>query len=209
MRGKIIWLTALAVLQTLTGLFLAGFLIFHLLGNSLINLGENTFNSYTSHLDHSNTLIQIAIWLVITVGLIHGLNGSRIIWRYFKKTPAVCGFLSENKQRGSFLWYAHFTAGLIIGITAAVHLAVSYLMETELITTAEIIKVRLQNNYYLASIILLLIAVVFHICYGLRTICIKYGILTRHQQKKINAILVIIFIVMVIVGINNLLVFRG
>lgn len=207
-NNKVIWQTALAILQTLTGLFLAGFLIFHVFGNSLINFGEGVFNSYTSKLDHSSLLIQIAIWLVAIIGLAHGANGMRIAWRYFRKTPAVYGFLADTKYRGSVLWYAHFVSGLVIGITAVVHFVIAYLIEAEPITTTEIIRERLQNNYYLALMILLLISVVFHICYGLRTISVKYGILTKHQ-RKIEAILVIIGIVLAVIGINNLLVFGG
>ena len=207
-NNKVIWQTILTILQTLTGLFLAGFMIFHVFGNSLINFGENVFNSYASHLDHSNALIQIGILLIITVGLIHGLNGLRIAWRYFKKTPSVWSFLSDTKYRGSVLWYAHFTAGIIIGITAIVHLIVAYLAEAEPITTAEIIRERLQNNYYFALMILLLISVVFHICYGLRTVSVKYGVLTKHQ-RKIEIILVVVAVVLVIIGVNNLLLFKG
>lgn len=197
-----------AVIQTLTGLFLAGFLIFHIFGNSLINFGKNVFDSYASRLSHSNLLVQTAIWLLIIVGLIHGLNGLRIVWRYFKKTPAVYGFLADTKYRGSFLWYAHFASGVIIGITAVIHLAISYFIEAEPVTTAEIIRARLQSSYYLALMILLLVAVVFHICYGLKTISVKYGILAKHE-KKIRIILLVTGLVFVIVGINNLFVFRG
>ena len=205
-KNKVIWQTFLAVLQTLTGVFLAGFIVFHLLGNSVINFGEDWMNYYIGHLDKTVFWVKIGIWIIAIALLAHGLNGLRIVWRYFKKTPEIPKFLAETKYRGSFLWYAHFSTGLLMVIFAAVHMALAYFGEKESITTVELIRARLQNDYYFILMNLLLLAVIFHACYGIKTIFVKYGFFARHQ-RKIAVILLIAGIVCAILGINNLLLY--
>ncbi|MBI2450252.1 MAG: hypothetical protein HYV47_01805 [Candidatus Nealsonbacteria bacterium] len=208
MRKAIFWHTALAVLQTLTGIFLASFLLFHLLGNSVINFGENAMNSYMSHLDKTTFLIKAGIWLLGIALLTHGLNGLRIVLRYFRKTSEIPGFLDDTKYRNSFLWYVHFSAGLLIAIFVAVHLALAYFGEKESVTTVELIKKRLQNDYYFILMNLFLIAVIFHACYGIRSIFVKYGFLVKHQ-RKISIILLILGIIFTLLGMNNLMLYGG
>lgn len=207
-KSVILWQTALFLLQTLTGTVLVLFGAFHLFGNSIINFGESWFNSYLAHLDHQNIAIQILIWLLVAGLAMHGLNGLRIILRYYKKIPNLPGFLIDTKYRSSFLWFAHFSTGIIMGIFVTVHLILACIGNEEPITTAEAIKLQVQNNYYFALMNLLLAAGVFHGCCGIRNIFTKYGILAKHRDK-INAALLIIGVALVVLGVNNLFVFRG
>jgi len=207
LKNKVIWQTGLAVLQTLTGAILLGFAFFHLMGNSVINFGENWMNFYTSHLDKSNFLIKTALWLIAVALIGHGLNGFRITLRYFKKIPEIPRFLADTNYRGSFLWCVHFVTGSIMAVALIFHLTAAWFGASEPITTVETIKFHLKNGYYFALMILLLLSGIFHACYGTRTILVKYGILTAHQSK-IGFILFITGIVLAILGINNLLLYK-
>ena len=208
MKRKILWQTFLAVLQTITGAGLVIFLAVHLFGSSMINFGETGFNAYTTHLDHSNLLIQGLIFLIAVAVFAHGLNGLRIVWRYFKKGKEVHQYLINMKYRDSFLWYVHFATGIFMGLFVTVHLIVDCFGAKEAITTAEIVKTRLQNDWYLACMILLLVCVIFHACCGTRNILIKYGLLPKHQ-RKIQIALLIGGLAITIFGIHNLWLFRS
>lgn len=206
MKNKVILQTVLAVLQTLTGAGLVLFFAGHFFGISTIKFGGGWFDYYASHLDHSNLLIEILIWLVVLAVFLHGINGLRVVLHYFRKAGSLPGFLIDTKYRDSFLWYAHFSAGILIGITVISHLIIDC-FTAEAVTTAEMVKDRLQNDWYFASMALLLVSVIFHGCCGVRNIFVKYGFLTKHHQK-IKIALLIIGVILTILGMHNLFLFR-
>lgn len=199
--------TILAVLQTLTGIFLAGFAAIHFLGLSTINFGENILGSYVSHLDKTNPLILVLVFLVIAVIMGHGINGFRVVLRYFKKAPEVHSHIVDTKYRNSIFWYFHFVSGIMMAIMLCAHLAIACLGNHHAITTIDVIKEHLKHNWYFASIIALLSFGIFHTLFGVRTIFVKYHLLPKYQTAIKTALIVTGLIVMA-VGIHNLLLFR-
>lgn len=208
MKKEIILETFLAVFQTLTGLFLVGFMTVHFFGNSLINFGPEWFNLYASHLDKTTLLIKGFLWLVGLFVLFHGLNGLRIVFRHFRNPRETTHYIFETRYRSSSMWYLHLIAGILIFVLLTVHLIIACLSSGASPTVARMIAEHLKNGYYFISIVVLLTAVIFHMLFGLRTILVKYGLLVK-EQKKINVILFITGVILLILGINNLLLFRG
>ena len=206
---KLIFQTALSIMQTVSGAFLVMFMVVHLFGNSLITLGgEEWFNFYTSHLDKTHFFIKFAVYMIAVLTLCHGLNGLRIIFRYLKKPIETTKYVFDTKYRDSTLWYIHSIAGILILILFPFHLLTACLIATANVTTAAIVKTHLQNPYYFYSVIILLAAVIFHMFFGIKTILIRYNWLAKYRQK-IPVIFFILGLVMLILGIITLFIFKG
>ena len=189
MKLKLLYQTTIALLSTLTGLFLAGFMMVHFFGVSLINFGEPALNWYTKHLDKTNWFIVAAVLLVIFVFIVHMINGFKIMWRYLGHLPEVHAYVADMKYRDSYLWYLQFVTGILLAIFATTHLAVACFFSGHTITTVAYIREQFQSGSYWMSMAILLGALVFHIVCGLRNVIIKYDLVANFVglfNKKIG-----------------------
>lgn len=201
LSGKAFWQTVLCFLQTITGLFLANFLFIHFLGVSTIWGGSGWFNWYTAHLDKNNFFIKAVVFLIFGMFLAHAINGFRIAYNYFLKTPKLHKYLIDTNYRGSWLWYVHFLSGVCIFALGIVHLYIACWGHN--ITTAVMASGHLRNGFYFGSLIALLIFTFIHSLCGIRSILTKYGIFLG-KRGMINFILIAIGANALIVGILNI-----
>lgn len=195
------WQTILYFLQTITGLFLASFLFVHFLGVSTIWGGCKWFDWYTAHLDKDNFFIKAAVFLIFGIFLAHAVNGFRIAYNYFLKTPKVHKYLIDINYRGSWLWYVHFLSGVCIFALGIVHLYIACWGHN--VTTAAMAAGHLQNGFYFGSLIVLLIFAFTHFLCGIKNILVKYGIFLG-KRGMINFILIAIGANVLIIGILNI-----
>lgn len=201
---KAILQTLLSLMQTATGLIMVLFASVHLLGISTINFGAKWFDWYAAHLDKTNLVVKISVFLIFGIILIHGLNGLKTAYGYFFRLPKVHRHLSDMKYRGSYLWYAHFLSGIIMIGFIFFHLYMNYFGMR--VATAAGVKDRLQNPFYMLLMTVFLISLVFHSIYGIRIFFIKYG-LWLNGREKIDRILLIIGVAAILLGVINLSVF--
>ncbi len=198
---KACWQTILYFLQTITGLFLASFLFVHFLGVSTIWGGSGWFDWYTAHLDKNNFFIKAAVFLIFGIFLAHAVNGFRISWSYFLKTPKVHKYLIDTNYRGSWLWYIHFLSGICVFVLGIVHLYIACWGHN--VTTAAMVAEHLRNSFYFGSLIALLIFAFIHSLCGIKSILTKYGILFG-KRGIVNFILIAIGANVLSFGILNI-----
>lgn len=201
LSGKAFWQTVLCFLQTITGLFLASFLFVHFLGVSMIWGGSGLFDWYTAHLDKDNFFIKVVVFLIFGMFLAHAVNGFRIAYHYFLKTPKVHKYLIDMNYRGSWLWYVHFLSGVCVFALGIVHLYIA--CRGHNVTTAEMASENLRNTFYFGSLIALLIFAFIHSLCGIKSILTKYGIFLG-KRGMINFILIAIGANALIIGILNI-----
>jgi len=207
MRIKLLWKTFLANWQTISGLFLFGFMTVHFFGVSLINIGEKALNWYTAHLDKSNWIIVVAVLMVLVVALLHMLNGFKIMWPYIKSPSKVHAYVLGMGYFDSFLWFAHFVSGAIVATGLTAHILIACLLGLHTITTVAIIREQFQSQSYWLAMGVFLMALVVHMMIGMHSVIIKYDFLPKYR-KWIFLALAIGGFMLVTLGLNNLFLLR-
>ncbi len=193
--------TVLYLAQTATGLIIMFFFGVHFSGVSSVNIGM--FNFYIEHVTKDNFFMKLIVFTLFSIIAFHGLNGLRITTRYFANAEGVRKYLTDMNHEQSFLWYVQFISGMVILFLTPYHLYASYFAEH--VNSAQMATAHLQNMNYLASMSVLLIAIIIHGLNGVRTFFVKYDILTKYEQN-IKVTLIVLGIFMICLGMSNLLI---
>ena len=207
MRIKLLWKTFLANWQTISGLFLFGFMTVHFFGVSLINIGEKALNWYTAHLDKSNWIIVALVLVVLIVALFHMLNGFKIMWPYIKNPSKVHAYVLGMGYFDSFLWFVHFVSGAIVAVGLTAHILIACLLGSHTITTVDIIREQFQSQSYWLAMAVFLVALVVHMMIGIHSVIIKYDFLPKYRKWIFYALTTAGFLLFAL-GLNNLFLLR-
>ena len=201
-------------LQSATGLFLAIFMIFHMLFVSSILVSKDFMLSVTkafelSFLFEGGTTIPvfIAISLVFAVFIFHAFLALRkfpINYRQFLRLKTHSNLMKHSDTN---LWIVQISTGFALFFLGSVHL---YTMLTNSGNIGPYASAdRVYSDYMWVLYIVLLIAVEFHGAIGLYRLSIKWGWFegsdAKESRKKLKKAKMIMTVVMLGLGAMTLL----
>jgi succinate dehydrogenase / fumarate reductase cytochrome b subunit len=108
--------------MAVTGLSLMLFLIFHLVGNFTLYIGEETFNGYVTTLDIVKPLIRVIEVILALVFIFHIFNGIRL-WLENKRANPQKYKVNVSSDNSTVFSRTMFVSGSIVFIFLVTHLA--------------------------------------------------------------------------------------
>ncbi len=187
------------LVQLASGLFLLGFLQFHLFAVSTIILGPAAFNADSAWLDEYY-LSYLGIPLVILAIFVHGLVALRKAPWKFQEMQTYLQHSRRLAHLDTWAWLVQILTGMAVLVLAAIHIWSTLL--TWPIEAAKSIT-RVQSGYFSLLLALLLVAEI-HAMVGLYRILVKWSWIHR---RKFTSYLVYATIFFVVLGVIALLVF--
>jgi len=182
------------LVELATGLFLLGFLQFHLFNVSTIILGPAYFNH-----EHS-WVVYVGIPMVILAILLHGLVAMRKAPWQFQEARIFLQHSQRLAHLDTWAWLVQIITGCLILILAAIH--IFSVLNTWPVEAAKS-TARVQGGYFSFFVMLLLVAEI-HAMVGLYRILVKWS---WYKRQKFTPYLVYATIFFVGLGFITLLVF--
>ncbi len=189
----------LELLELATGLFLFGFIQFHLFAVSSIILGVEAFNRDSARMD-AYYISYIGIPLVILAIIVHGLVALRKAPWKFQEMRVFMQHSRRLEHLDTWAWGVQILTGLIVLVLAATH--IWSVLVTWPISAATSLA-RIQGGYF-SNFVLLIVAGEIHAMVGLYRILVKWSWIHR---KRFTAYLVYTTMGLVGLGFLTLLVF--
>lgn len=173
------WEAGMELVELFTGLFLLGFIQFHLFAVSSIILGQAAFNR-DSHLLDEYYISYIGIPLVILAIFVHGLAAMRKApWR----VEEMRIYLQHSRRLhhlDTWAWLVQILTGCAILVLAAIHIWTA--LSTWPIEAAKS-AARVQSGHFSLLLLLLLVGEI-HGMVGLYRILVKWSWIHRQKFTK-------------------------
>jgi fumarate reductase subunit C len=182
------------LLELASGLFLLGFLQFHLVNVSSILLGPAYF-------DHEPSwVVYTGIPLVILAILVHGLVAMRKAPWKFREARIFFQHSQRLAHLDTWAWLVQIITGCLVLILAAIHIfTVVHTWPIQAVKSTA----RVQGGYFSFLMLLLLVAEI-HAMVGLYRILVKWS---HFKRQKFTPYLVYTTVFFVGLGFISLLVF--
>lgn len=197
-------------LQSATGLFLAIFIIFHLLFDSTILVSKELMHSITKAFELSfifkggssvPVFIIIAIVFVIFIG--HAFLAIRKFpnsYREYKRLKTQSKLINHGDSK---LWIVQASTGFALFFLGSIHLYTMLSNSGNIGPYAS--SDRVYSDWMWILYLLLLIVVVFHACIGLYRLTMKWGWFDqgdgRKSRAKLKKIMIALISVLLTLGI--------
>ena len=200
-------------LQSATGLFLAIFMIFHMLFVSTILISKDFMLSVTKAFElsfifqgGSSIPVFIAIVVVFTIFIFHAFLALRkfpISYRQFLRLKTHSNLMQHSDTK---LWIVQITTGFILFFLGSIHL---YMMLTNSGNIGPFASAdRVYSDGMWILYILLLVAVEFHGAIGLYRLSVKWGWFesgdVKESRKKLKKAKMILTVTMLTLGVMTL-----
>jgi fumarate reductase subunit C len=193
------WEAGTELVELFTGLFLLGFLQFHLFAVSSIILGQETFNRDSHFLDEYY-LSYIGIPLVVLAIFVHGLAAMRKApWR-MEELRVFVQHSRRLNHLDTWAWLVQILTGLAVLVLGVAHIWTT--LSTWPIEAAKS-ALRVQSGHFSFLLLLLLVAEI-HAMIGLYRILVKWSWVHR---QKFTKYLVYATLGLVVLGFVALVVF--
>lgn len=171
------------MLHSLTGLYLAAFLFFHLYSNAYARLGKEAYNQMASSMISRPYLHVLEIVLILLPLTFHGFYGLYLIYQG-----------RDNLIRQHYLFNGLYSCqrwtGIALFVFLGFHVILFRLGRPAEATTFDDLSVWFQNTWMFAFTLAGCLVTTFHITGGLWNAGINWGILMGPaSQKKALAIL--------------------
>jgi len=204
----------LDLLQSATGLFLAIFMIFHMLFVSSILISKDFMLSVTKAFElgfiidgGSSIPVFISISVVFAVFIFHAFLALRkfpINYRQYLRLKTHSALMQHSDTK---LWIVQIITGFALFFLGSVHL---YIMLTNSGNIGPYASAdRVYSDYMWVLYILLLIAVEFHGAIGLYRLSVKWGWFegrdAKESRKRLKKVKMIMTVVMLSLGAMTLL----
>ncbi|MBM4283783.1 MAG: succinate dehydrogenase [Deltaproteobacteria bacterium] len=170
------WESGMELVQLVTGVFLLGFLQFHVMAVSTIILGAAAFNKDAQFLDE-HYISYIGIPLVILAIFVHGLAAMRKAPWKFQEARV---FLQHSRRLGhldTWAWLVQIGTGMAVLVLGVIHIWSALLTWPIAAATS---AARVQGGYFSFLLALLLVAEI-HAMVGLYRILVKWSAYDRHK----------------------------
>ncbi len=236
-KGSRAWSKSMRVLRAEiisggTGLLLASFIMGHLVLESSILLGKETYEMVAGFMEKTLPIAQVSIFVITIVFFFHfvyagrkipgrlaerrrmmelGLSIKKASGRWQQKKNAI----RQRKHSETSLWLWQVRTGMTVLALGAFHL---FLVMWNLFTdmgfadthgfTAQISSSRVESGLWILYI-LLGFAVIVHMTIGLYRLAVKWISDTRLNRKTAYAICLVLFMVYVILNIAAVLGLAG
>jgi succinate dehydrogenase / fumarate reductase cytochrome b subunit len=109
------------VVMALTGIALLGFVVFHMLGNLQIFLGQDAVNKYAKFLKDQGPLLWLARVGLLAIFLLHIVISIRLQWQRARARPIP--YVFRNTIKATLASRTMLTTGLLILAFVLFHLA--------------------------------------------------------------------------------------
>lgn len=163
------------VIMAVTGMSLAGFVLVHVLGNTAIYFGADSFNSYAAHLHEFDPLLKVFEVVLLLLFSVHVSFGVSlfILNKLARPQRYAINQSSGGRTLGSVTM---FYTGLIILAFIGYHLwAVSFASRPLLTSIADLIRVHLQQPYIAGLYLVAVLALALHLSHGLWSLLQSLG----------------------------------
>jgi len=204
MKSSHLWPVWLWALQAVTGGLLVIYIIIHTVDNGMILLGQH---EYEKMLAFWHETLPHWFYLLMVIGLtgifiLHMANGIRIASKPYKDIDVSWRHNVMLKHQGTIFWYAQVVSGSAIAMFAIWHLIVQHGIEAT--TTAAQSASRITPTVFIIYVLFLL-AVMFHSFNGVRSVCLKLGLMTdKAKESVLVGFMMLLFIIFFFVGVLSM-----
>ena len=191
--------------HSLLGLLpVGGFLLFHLWENSQSRFGGEHYNEYVvEKIRNMNYVLLLEIFLIALPILFHAVYGVMIWWQG-KSNVTGYGYLRN------WMWWLQRMSGLGVLLFLILHVGGTRILAIWDDGVAEDMFGHMEslfsNPAYLVAYLLGLVLAIFHLCNGLWSMSIVWGLArTARAQKIMQGIMGAAFVVITALGIHGVL----
>ena len=191
--------------HSLLGLIpVGGFLLFHLWENSQSRFGMEHYNEYVvEKIRNMNYVLLLEIFLIALPIVFHAGYGV-VIWWKGKSNVTTYGYLRN------WLWWLQRISGLGVLLFLILHVGGTRILAIWDDGVAEDmfghIESLFANPAYLTAYLVGLVLAIFHLCNGLWSMSIVWGLATTARAQKImQGVMGAAFVVITALGIHGVL----
>ncbi|MBI4704150.1 MAG: succinate dehydrogenase [Deltaproteobacteria bacterium] len=191
-------------LHSLFGLLpVGGFLLFHLWENSQSRFGRDYYNQYVvEKIQGLNYVLLLEIFVIALPILWHVIYGL-VIWWFGRANVTQYGYLRN------WMWWLQRVSGIGILFFLLLHVGWTRLLAIFDPTVKQDMfshmQAMLADRWWLAAYVVGLLLAIFHLCNGLWTMAISWGLLTSAEaQKRMQWAALLAFVVLSALGIHGL-----
>ena len=191
-------------LHSLTGLVpLGGFLLFHLWENSQSRFGAAHYQEVVDTIQSMNYLLVMELGVLALPIAFHALYGL-VVWWDGKSNVSDYGYLRN------WLWWIQRISGIGLVLFLAIHVGTTRIWGIIEPSVAQNVyghmRGMLSDPAWLAFYLGGLVLATFHLCNGLRTMCISWGVTTTDcSQRRAQWAFALLFLVVTALGVHGAL----
>lgn len=192
-------------IHSLLGLIpVGGFLLFHLWENSQSRFGVEHYNEYVvEKIREINYVVLLEIFVIALPILFHGVYGV-VIWWQGRSNLATYGYFRN------WMWWLQRISGIAVLLFLLLHVIGTRIVAIWDDAVAQDMfghmESLLSNPFYLAAYVAGLVLSIFHLCNGLWSMSIVWGLATTvRSQKIVQAFSAAVFVVLTALGVHGLL----
>ncbi|PID26453.1 MAG: hypothetical protein CR982_10250 [Candidatus Cloacimonadota bacterium] len=178
-----------------TGLCLSLFLVSHFIGNLLMIIGADLFNTYAYTLT-SNPLIYVAEAILLLVFVLHGGYALKLVYENYVARPEKY-YMKKNSGRGAtFASSSMKYTGPLILIFLVIHL-INFKYGEVFYTTVNGIEMRdfhrlmlvfFQSSINVIMYVAFMLVIAIHVSHGVWSVFQTFGILSNRCDKGLRTI---------------------
>jgi len=184
----------LDLLQSITGLVLALFIVFHLLFESSILFGKNSMFALTKFFegnfvvegDTGAFIVVLAIFISIVL-VLHAFLAMRKFPKSYREYLRYRAHALMLKHNDTDLWFIQITTGFMLFFLASIHLYIIMTQPLNIGPFASSDRIYSDNMWILYLI--LLVSVVLHTIAGLYRLAMKWGVFDGNNPRKNRVII--------------------
>jgi fumarate reductase subunit C len=187
------------IIQAVTGLSLVAYVVIHTLDNGMILVSPKAFEDMLK-LWHSipRWFYVLMVLGLVAVILVHMANGIRIASKPYKQIDVSWFHNIKLKHSGTIFWFTQVISGSFIAIFAVWHLIVQHGADPTM--TAAQSAARVTPVVFLVYL-LFIAALMFHSFNGVRSVLVKFGIMTdKAKESLLVGLMALLFIVFFLLG---------
>jgi fumarate reductase subunit C len=197
-------------IQSATGLFLALFMVAHMLLVSSILLGKDVMYTVTKLLEGSflvegghPAFVAVAVAVIFTIFIVHAGLAMRKFPINYKQYKALKSFKDFYNHPDTNLWFIQAITGFVMFFAGSVHLY--YMLANPGAIGPYASSDRMVSEMFAPLYLILLIAVEFHGAIGLYRLSVKWGWFDgdnpKENRKKLQTAKKIMSVFFLVLGI--------
>ena len=173
------------IFMAMTGLLWFGFLVGHLVGNTLLFRGAEKFDAYGAFLHSTGGLLYLTeVGLIIFLS-IHIFSGLRT-WRINRKARPSRYAVSASEGEASWFSRTMVFGGLLLGVFIVTHVYWFRIATPEGASLFQRVVETFQNPLTVAWYVLALVFLGMHLSHGLASAFQTLGLLKPHWRPKLK-----------------------
>lgn len=183
------------MLMAFTGLCMTGFLVVHLLGNSLAFVGADAFNEYARKLHSLGPLLIVFNIGLLTIGLVHIVVGVMLFMENIKARPTRYKVVKNPGGRTIGSDSMPYT-GLFILLFVLVHLLKFTFTDKTVTPIYQLMSTVFSNPLWVTVYVVAMMVVALHISHGFWSLFQTLGVDHSYLMpviRKLGVVLTVAF----------------